>query len=122
MTTLFGISNCDTVKKARRWLEQEGIDYHFHDFRKDGLSAKQIKQWLPHTTPELLINKRSTTWKQLDEASKTQLLNFDGDVQASIALLENNSTVIKRPVLVLESGDIAIGFKIDDYHSYFASN
>ena len=65
MATLYGIKNCDTVRKARKWLESEEIDYSFHDFRVDGLDKKNLSAWVKSVGWEELLNKRSTTWKQL---------------------------------------------------------
>jgi len=70
MNTLYGIKNCDTVKKSRRWLDDNHIDYRFHDFRADGLNKTQISTWVDELGWESLINKRSTTWKALDESVK----------------------------------------------------
>ena len=69
MTTLYGIKNCDTVKKARKWLDNKAIDYQFHDFRVDGLERAQLEEWVAELGWETLVNKRSTTWKQLDQAT-----------------------------------------------------
>src|SRR5690625_8008170 len=70
--TLYGIANCDTVRKARRWLADQGIDYRFHDFRADGLELEQVRAWLKELGPAL-VNKRSTSWKALDPASRDEL-------------------------------------------------
>jgi Spx/MgsR family transcriptional regulator len=94
MTILYGIKNCDTVKKTRDWLEQNNIDYRFHDFRADGLHETQIKSWIAEIGLETLVNKRSTTWKELDDAIKN---NFDE--KSAPALIAANPTLIKRPLL-----------------------
>jgi len=73
MNTLYGIKNCDTVKKTRRWLDDNQIDYRFHDFRADGLEKTQINAWVAELGWETLINKRSTTWKALDDSVKNSL-------------------------------------------------
>lgn len=91
---LFGIKNCDTVRKARKWLDQHGADYQYHDFREQGLEESQVKAWLARVPAERLVNKRSTTWKQLDEATRD---NLSGDNLP--ALLAAHPTLIKRPVL-----------------------
>jgi len=103
-TTLYGIKNCDTVKKARRWLEQHGIEYLFHDFRADGLSPETFALWLEQVGAATLINKRSTTWKQLAEKDRTQVVEGDA---ASIALQQ--PTLIKRPVLQYRK-QVIVGF------------
>ena len=94
MLTVYGIKNCDTVKKARRWLEQQSIDYRFHDFREDGISKKQLDEWLKQLGRDRLVNKRSTTWRQLSDKEKA----ITTDKQA-IDLLYKNPTLIKRPVI-----------------------
>lgn len=113
MTTLYGIKNCDTVKKARRWLDGQGIDYAFHDLRADGLDAATVQAWLDQLGWEVVVNKRSTTWRQLDEATKN---NLNGG--SACALLLDNPTLIKRPVLDID-GQYRIGFKESDYQAAF---
>ena len=70
MIDLYGIKNCDTVKKARQWLEQHGIEYRFHDFRAHGLKLEQVQGWLRELGSDTLINKRGTTWRQLDDKAR----------------------------------------------------
>ena len=70
MLTVYGIKNCDTVKKARRWLEDDGIDYQFHDFRQDGLEKKLLSNWVKQLGWQALVNKRSTTWRNLADKDK----------------------------------------------------
>ncbi|MFL0796493.1 MAG: ArsC family reductase [Cellvibrionaceae bacterium] len=114
MTTLYGIKNCDTVKKARKWLEGEDITYGFHDVRADGLSADDIERWLQKVEWETLVNKRSTTWKQLDEATRNSL-----DASNVVDTLLANPTLIKRPVLD-HKGQVTVGFKAANYESLFS--
>ncbi|MYM63200.1 ArsC family reductase [Pseudomaricurvus sp. HS19] len=113
MTTLYGISNCDTVKKARQWLEQNGIDYRFHDFRKDGLDQARVQGWVEQLGWETLVNKRSTTWKELDDASKAGL-----NADTAAALVTANPTLIKRPLLEHDN-HTGVGFKAADYDAIF---
>lgn len=111
--TLYGIANCDTVKKARRWLDQRQVPHQFHDFRKDGLTPAQVDSWLSQVDWENLLNKRGRTWRELPEQEKQP-----GDANQSVALLCKYPTLIKRPVLV--SGKrIVIGFNPDIYTSLF---
>ena len=114
MTTLYGIKNCDTVKKARKWLDANNSDYTFHDFRVDGISAEQVQSWVQTLGWEALVNKRSTTWKQLDDSSKAAL-NDSSVVDVILA----TPTLIKRPLLDL-NGTISVGFKAADYEQKFA--
>jgi len=104
MLTLYGIKNCDTVKKARRWLEDHGIEYQFHDFRQDGLDKKQLSGWVEQLGWETIVNKRSTTWRNLSEKEKTISTN-----QHAIKLLLANPTLIKRPVIE-KNKTLLIGF------------
>ena len=105
MITLYGIANCDTVRKAKKWLETHNLAYQFHDFRKDGLDQKTIETWLQKVDLNTLVNKRSTTWKQLSDEEKTALME-----QGQIEILLQHPTLIKRPVLVKDD-QILVGFK-----------
>jgi arsenate reductase (glutaredoxin) len=113
MNTLYGIKNCDTVKKARTWLEVNKIAYQFHDFRVDGLSEAQVKDWIAELGLDALVNKRSTTWKELDDVTKA-------DFNESVALktILASPTLIKRPLL--DTGTSKhLGFKDSDYSKLF---
>ena len=109
MTTLYGIKNCDTVKKAKRWLDDEGVAYEFHDFRSDGLSKDTLKAWVETVGFEKLVNNRSTTWRQLPSDDKDNL-----NETKAVNLMLANPTLIKRPVLVADS-EIIVGFKAENY-------
>ncbi|WIO75273.1 ArsC family reductase [Porticoccaceae bacterium LTM1] len=113
MTTIYGIKNCDTVKKARKWLDQNGIEAHFHDFRDDGLTKEQVEMWTKQVGWEVLLNKRSTTWKQLDSTVREQI-----DQNSAIAAILEHPTLIKRPVLEAQ-GELLVGFKAEQYSSLF---
>jgi Spx/MgsR family transcriptional regulator len=110
---LYGISNCDTVKKAKNWLEANNLDYRFHDFRKQGLESEIVQDWLNQIPWDQLLNKRSTTWRNLDPEVQ-QSVNAETVVQ----LLVSNPTLIKRPVLAV-NGIINIGFNADTYRGIF---
>ncbi|KAA0874710.1 ArsC family reductase [Nitrincola tapanii] len=112
MLKLFGISNCDTVRKAHKWLDAEQLDYHFHDFRKDGLTQEQIQSWLEYVSLEQILNKRGTTWRQLPDADKAL-----SDAQALIQLILTHPTLIKRPVLETPKGCL-IGFNELNYTEF----
>jgi len=105
MLILYGIKNCDTVKKARRWLEDHGVEYQFHDFRQDGLDKKQLTSWVETSGWETIVNKRSTTWRNLSDKDK----EITTDSQA-INLLLANPTLIKRPI-TQNNKTLLIGFK-----------
>ena len=108
---LYGISNCDTVRKARKWLSERNVDHQYHDFRKDGLDQQTVKNWLDSVGMDVLLNKRGTTWRKLPEEEKTDLSD-----QRLIQLLVDNPTLIKRPVLITDQ-QILVGFKEADYLS-----
>jgi arsenate reductase (glutaredoxin) len=91
---LYGIKNCDTVKKARTWLDRHRIEYRFHDFRSDGLELQQAQNWMQELGIDSLINKRGTTWKQLDDETRNNLT-----ANNAAALLVAQPTLIKRPLL-----------------------
>lgn len=113
MITLYGIKNCDTVKKARRWLDNHGIEYEFHDFREDGLGAAAVKTWLTELGWEVVVNKRSTTWKQLDKNVQTNM-----DEKMAQATIMDHPTLIKRPLL--DTGkERFVGFSEERYQSIF---
>ncbi len=107
--TLFGIPNCDTVRKARRWLDDHGVDYRFHDFRADGLGASKVEAWIEALGWEQVINKRSTSWKALSAEDRA---GMDG-ISACRAALET-PTLIKRPVLE-GPGYLEVGFSAGRY-------
>ncbi len=111
---LYGIKSCDTVRKARRWCEANNAEFQFHDFRVDGLDEATINGWLQFISWEVLLNKRSTTWKQLDDSRKESL----GQANAVELMLEN-PTLIKRPVLS-DNTMCMVGFKEADYAVHFA--
>jgi arsenate reductase len=112
MITVYGIPNCGSVKKARTWLEQAGLSYHFHDFKKAGLDQATIKAWLKHVTWETLINKKGTTWRGLSAAKQASVTN----VSNAIALMLENPSVIKRPVLCIDH-HVLVGFDADLYQT-----
>ncbi|RPA55427.1 ArsC family reductase [Shewanella vesiculosa] len=112
--TLYGIKNCDTVRKARKWLEAEKIDYTFHDFREDGLSETTVAQLANIAGWETLFNKRSTSFRGLTDAEKTDICQ-----DKAIALMVQYPTLVKRPVLVNDD-KILIGFNVAEYQAWFA--
>ena len=114
MITLYGIKNCDTVRKARKWLDSQNIRYRFHDFREDGLEKSQVQQWLSELGWESLINKRSTTWKTLSDDTKSRLND-----QTAADIVIQSPTLIKRPVLDTGNNRI-LGFRESDYQHLFS--
>ncbi len=109
MIKIYGIPNCDTMKKARRWLEANGIEYDFHDYKKLGVPEKNLKNWVKQTGWEAVLNKRGTTWRKLDAEAKDNI-----DKATAIQVMLSNPSIIKRPVL--ESGKLLlVGFNEDQY-------
>ena len=102
---LHGIVNCDTVKKARAWLDARGIAYEWIDFRKSPPSSGDLARWSREVGWETLLNRRGTTWRALDEATKAAVV----DERSAIALMATKPTMIKRPVLEVD-GDVVVGF------------
>jgi arsenate reductase (glutaredoxin) len=96
MITIYGIKNCDTCRKAVKWLEAEGLDYRFHDFREDGIERNVVLDFISNLGLESVVNRRSTSWRNLNEADKAVV--EQGGQAAVVALLVENPTLIKRPV------------------------
>ena len=114
MVILYGISNCDTIKKARRWLNEAGIEYQFHDYRKDGLNQSQLEQWADELDWQQLLNRRGTTWRQLTDEQKNTI-NRDRAVQ----LMLEYPAMIKRPLLDTGNSKV-LGFSADRYQDLFS--
>lgn len=111
---LYGIPNCDTVKKARTWLESNGVDYTFHDFKKQGVDEKMLRAWLKHVPLATLLNKKGTTYRALSDADKARADSEAG----ALALMQASPSLIKRPVLDRD-GKVSVGFSADTYASLF---
>ena len=111
--TLFGIPNCDSVRKARKWLDDQGLAHEFIDLRADTPSAGKISQWLLAVGSERLVNRRSTTFKQLSEGDKAALEGRD-----PVSVLQAQPTLIKRPVLEWDDR-VSVGFKAEEYWRLF---
>jgi Spx/MgsR family transcriptional regulator len=109
--TLYGIKNCDTVKKARKWLDANSVPYTFHDFRVDGINKTLVNNFLKQIDIEILINKRGTTWRKLSDKEK----EIKNKTQA-VALMVENPTIIKRPVLDANK-KYTVGFSEESYKS-----
>ncbi|ELF4879706.1 ArsC family reductase [Vibrio parahaemolyticus] len=113
--TMFGIPNCDTIKKAKKWLEAENIAFDFHDYRKQGIDAQMVTEFCQALGWEQVLNKRGTTFRQLTQEQKDTL-----NEESAIALLVDNPAMIKRPILNVD-GQLHIGFKADQYATIFNS-
>jgi len=104
--TVYGIPNCDTVKKARAWLTSNGVDYQFHDLKKQGVPLPQLDNWLKTVGWEKLVNRQGTTWRKLDDAVKATVV----DAPSAKTLMLAQASVIKRPVVDWSAGDVTVGF------------
>lgn len=114
MIEIYGIPNCNTVKKALDWLNDNKIAFTFHNFKKEGVSEANLKKWIAEVGWEVLVNKKGTTWRQLDEATQKTIINE----KAAIALMIEKTSVIKRPVVILKN-KILLGFDEDVYQKNF---
>jgi arsenate reductase len=112
MIILYGIPNCDTVKKARRWLDEHGVAYTFHDFKKQGVPDDGLDRWLAARGWQALVNRQGTTWRKLDAAAQAAVL----DAASARALMHSQTSVIKRPLLE-SGGDVLVGFDPQAYAS-----
>ena len=111
---LYGIPNCDTIKKARKWLEQREISYQFHDYKKSGVNEGQLRAWAAELGWEALLNKSGTTFRKLSDAEKSDI-----GMEKAIALMLANPSMIKRPVLDIGIRRI-VGFKPEVYEAAFS--
>ena len=114
ITTVYGIPNCDTVKKARTWLSEQGITYQFHDFKKQGVPAERLPDWMQAVGWEKLLNRQGTTWRKLDEDTKASAV----DAVSAAAVMQEHASTIKRSVVEWADGKITIGFKADEWQTF----
>ena len=112
--TIYGIKNCDTMKKARAWLDQKGVSYAFHDYKAEGIDRAHLDRWVGCVGWETVLNRAGTTFKKLDDADKADL-----DREKAIKLMLAQPSMIKRPVLEAD-GKLIVGFKPEIYNEAFA--
>ena len=116
MYTVYGIPNCDTVKKTLDWLKAHKINYEFHNYKTEGITASKLKNWCKQKGWELILNKKSATWRGLDAAAQSKITNE----KAAIAFMTASTSIIKRPVIENEKGEVvAVGFDIKEYENIF---
>ncbi len=113
MYTVYGIPNCDIIRKATRWLQQHNLAFAFHDYKKQGVSAEKLTQWCRQKGWETFLNKRSTTWKELGESVQQKIT---GEKEAILLMMEHTS-LIKRPVTEKNGRVVAVGFNEKEYAS-----
>jgi arsenate reductase len=109
--TVFGIPNCDTVKKARKWLDAQSVSYDFHDYKKKGIDKGTLNGWCKELGWEALINRRGTTWRKLDDAQKADLNQV-----SALKLMHENTSLIKRPVIQAKNA-LILGFNAEQYET-----
>ncbi|MBC9130319.1 ArsC family reductase [Frischella sp. Ac13] len=114
MITIYGIKNCDTIKKAFKWLDEHAITYQFHNYKTDGLSRKQLQSFCNLIGWQTILNQKSTTWRKLDEAIKTRIINEE----TAQELILQNLSIIKRPIIIMGNKALA-GFSADLYQQFF---
>ena len=112
--TVYGIPNCDTVKKATTWLKNNNIEFTFHDFKKEGISAKKLKEWDKKAGLDKILNKNSSTWKEVDNAVKETITSID----SAVPLLQEKTSIIKRPVIE-DDKFLFFGFNEEAYSKHF---
>jgi Spx/MgsR family transcriptional regulator len=110
--TIYGIKNCDTMKKARAWLDKHGIDYSFHDYKTAGIERERLERWEKKIGWETLLNRAGTTFRKLSDKDKNGL-----DARKAVALMLAQPSVIKRPVLDLGGGKLLVGFAPEQYEA-----
>lgn len=103
---VYGIKNCDTVKKALTWIKGKNRSFDFHDYKSQGITAEKLKDWCSQVSWEVLLNKKGTTWRQLDEARK-QMVTTEA---TAIALMMEKPSIIKRPVVEINGKIVVVGF------------
>ncbi|TCV91963.1 ArsC family reductase [Biostraticola tofi] len=113
---LYGIKNCDTIKKARRWLDEQQVDYRFHDYRTDGISASLLAEFTRRCDWRTLLNTRGTTWRKLSDEQRLSAATVDN----AQALMLSQPALIKRPVLQAPDGAILVGFYPLQYQQFIA--
>ena len=114
--TIFGIKNCDTMKKARAWLDKRGVDYAFHDYKVAGIDGERLERWSKKVGWETLLNRGGLTFKKLPDKDKDALTE-----RKALALMLAHPSMIKRPVLDLGGGKLLVGFKPESYSEVFGA-
>jgi Spx/MgsR family transcriptional regulator len=111
MTTLYGIPNCDTVKRARDWLTTHAVAHAFHDFKKAGVPDDRLAAWVAAAGWERVLNRKSTAWRKLPEAQQASVV----DAATARAVMREQTSVVKRPVVEWDDGRITVGFDAEDW-------
>ena len=112
--TIYGIKNCDTMKKAKAWLEKNQVEFVFHDYRKDGIDRKMLTRWLDNLSWDELINRRGTTWRKLPDTTREKM-----NKKQAVNLMLEQPAIIKRPLLDVD-GQFTLGFSDENYDKLFS--
>jgi arsenate reductase (glutaredoxin) len=112
--TIYGIKNCDTMKRARAWLDKHGVEYAFHDYKTEGIERERLERWSKAAGWETLLNRAGTTFRKLPDKDKAGL-----DARRAVALMQNQPSMIKRPVVEFGGGKLLVGFKPEAYEQAF---
>lgn len=115
MYIVYGIPNCDTVKKTQTWLRENQVGFEFHNYKKDGITTEKLENWLNQVSIDELINKKGSTWKALSDEEKASVV----DAQSAIAVILKNESVIKRPLIEENGKVVALGFDAKKYEEIF---
>lgn len=114
MITVYGIPNCDTVKRARAWLDEQGLAYQFHDYKKQGVPADRLPGWMDTLGWDKVLNRAGTTWRKLDDTTKAAVT----DAASAATLMQAQPSVIKRPIVEWADGRLSLGFSPELFASY----
>ena len=117
MLTVYGIPNCDTMKKARKWLADNEIEYEFHDYKKQGIDKKTLVVWEKQVGWEVLLNRRGMMWRKLTDDQKANI-----NKASAVDIMLEIPSIIKRPVIVTDDGNVLVGFKEDEYQQMLLSS
>ncbi len=112
---VYGIKSCDSVKKAATWLKEKDIKFEFHDYKAEGISEAKLKSWSKQVGWERLLNKKSTTWRDLGEAAQQKVTNE----KAAIAVMKEKTSIIKRPLIEMNDQVMTVGFNEEEYKKVF---
>jgi len=115
MYTVYGIPNCNTVKKALNWLDEHNTTYRFHNYKKEGITAGKLKSWGQQVGWEILLNKKGSTWRGLDADTQATIINE----KAAIELMAASTSIIKRPVIEKDDTIVTVGFDEKEYETLF---
>jgi Spx/MgsR family transcriptional regulator len=111
MTTLYGITNCDTVKRARQWMAERGVAYEFHDFKKQGVPAEHLERWVASAGWERVLNRKGNAWRGLEPAQQASVV----DAATAQQVMRHAPSTIKRPVVEWDDGRITVGFDAQEW-------